>query len=126
MTEKKYASLHAHSDYSNLKVIDSINKVKDLIDGAYNKGLHAIALTDHDTISGHIKAIQHFRAKYLETPFKLILGNEIYLTREGLNSTNYEKGEKFYHVLLLAKDAVGHEQIRKLSSRAWSRGPKLW
>lgn len=121
MTEKKYASLHAHSDYSNLKVIDSINKVKDLIDGAYNKGLHAIALTDHDTISGHIKAIQHFRAKYLETPFKLILGNEIYLTREGLNSTNYEKGEKFYHVLLLAKDAVGHEQIRKLSSRAWSR-----
>ena len=26
MSEKKYASLHAHSDYSNLKVIDSINK----------------------------------------------------------------------------------------------------
>jgi DNA polymerase-3 subunit alpha len=121
MKEMKYASLHAHSDYSNLKVIDSINKVKDLIDGAYNKGLHAIALTDHDTISGHVKAVQHFHAKYLDTPFKLILGNEIYLTREGLNSENYEKGEKFYHVLLLAKDAVGHEQIRKLSSRAWSR-----
>jgi DNA polymerase-3 subunit alpha len=121
MSEKKYASLHAHSDYSNLKVIDSINKVGDLIDGAFNKGLHAIALTDHDTLSGHIKAIQHFKSKYLDKPFKLILGNEIYLTREGLNSENYEKGEKFYHVLLLAKDATGHEQLRKLSSRAWSR-----
>jgi DNA polymerase-3 subunit alpha len=121
MNEKKYASLHAHSDYSNLKVIDSINKVADLIDGAFNKGLHAIALTDHDTLSGHVKAIQHFKSKYLEKPFKLILGNEIYLTKEGLNSENYEKGEKFFHVLLLAKDAEGHEQLRKLSSRAWSR-----
>jgi DNA polymerase III subunit alpha len=121
MNEKKYASLHAHSDYSNLKVIDSINKVGDLIDGAFNKGLHAIALTDHDTLSGHVKAIQHFKSKYLDKPFKLILGNEIYLTREGLNSENYEKGEKFFHVLLLAKDAEGHEQLRKLSSRAWSR-----
>jgi len=121
MNEKKYASLHAHSDYSNLKVIDSINKVGDLIDGAFNKGLHAISLTDHDTLSGHVKAIQHFKSKYLDKPFKLILGNEIYLTREGLNSENYEKGEKFFHVLLLAKDAEGHEQLRKLSSRAWSR-----
>jgi len=121
MNEKKYASLHAHSDYSNLKVIDSINKVGDLIDGAFNKGLHAIALTDHDTLSGHVKAIQNFKSKYLDKPFKLILGNEIYLTREGLNSENYEKGEKFFHVLLLAKDAEGHEQLRKLSSRAWSR-----
>lgn len=121
MNEKKYASLHAHSDYSNLKVIDSINKIGDLIDGSFNKGLHAIALTDHDTLSGHVKAIQHFKSKYLDKPFKLILGNEIYLTREGLNSENYEKGEKFFHVLLLAKDAEGHEQLRKLSSRAWSR-----
>jgi DNA polymerase-3 subunit alpha len=121
MSEKKYASLHAHSDYSNLKVIDSINKIGDLIDGSFNKGLHAIALTDHDTLSGHVKAVQHFKSKYLDKPFKLILGNEIYLTREGLNSENYEKGEKFYHVLLLAKDLIGHEQLRKLSSRAWSR-----
>jgi DNA polymerase III subunit alpha len=121
MLEKKYAGLHNHSDFSNLKVIDSINKVTDLIDGAYNKGLYAVALTDHDTLSGHVKAVQHFKSKYLDKPFKLILGNEIYLTREGLNSENYEKGEKFYHVLLLAKDAEGHEQLRKLSSRAWSR-----
>ena len=121
MKDKQYSSLHAHSDFSNLKVIDSINKIGDLIDNAFAKGLYAIALTDHDTVSGHVKAIQHFKSKYLDKPFKLILGNEIYLTREGLNSDNYEKGEKFYHVLLLAKDAIGHEQIRQLSSRAWSR-----
>ena len=28
----KYASLHNHTSYSNLKLIDSINKVEDLID----------------------------------------------------------------------------------------------
>jgi DNA polymerase III subunit alpha len=118
---KKYASLHAHTQYSNLKVIDSINKENDLIDNAYSKGLSAIAITDHDTLSGHIKAIQYFKSKYADKDFKLILGNEIYLSRQDLTADNYEKGEKFYHVLLLAKDAEGHEQLRKLSSRAWSR-----
>ena len=44
----KYASLHCHTSYSNLKLIDSINKVEDLIDYGYDLGLHAIAITDHD------------------------------------------------------------------------------
>lgn len=116
-----YASLHNHSDYSNIKVIDSINKLEDLIDEAYKKGLYAVSLTDHDTISGHVKAIQHFKKNYKDKEFKLILGNEIYLAREGLNSSNYQKGEKFNHFLILAKNKIGHKQMRELSSRAWER-----
>ena len=119
--KNSYASIHAHTEYSNIKIIDSINKVEELIDRAYDKGLHAIAITDHDTLSGHVRAIKHFKSTYQDKDFKLILGNEIYLTREGLSSDNYEKGEKFYHLLLLAKDAVGHKQLRQLSSRAWDR-----
>lgn len=118
---RSYAGLHNHSEYSNLKLIDSINKVEDLIDKAFEKGLSAVALTDHDALSGHIRAIQHYKKKYQEQDFKLILGNEIYVSREGLTSENYEKGEKFYHMVLLAKDKIGHEQLRKLSSRAWDR-----
>lgn len=119
--KNSYASLHAHTEFSNIKLIDSINKVEELIDRAFDKGLHAIAITDHDTLSGHVRAIKHFKSNYADKDFKLILGNEIYITREGLNSSNYEKGEKFYHLLLLAKDAEGHKQLRQLSSRAWDR-----
>ena len=46
--------------------------------------------------------------------FKLILGNEIYLAREGLTEALFEKGEPFFHLLLIAKDAIGHKQIREL------------
>lgn len=119
--EKTYASLHAHTEFSNIKIIDSINKVEELIDRAFDKGLNAIAITDHDTLSGHVRAIKHFKNNYVDKDFKLILGNEIYIAREGLSATNYEKGEKFYHLLLLAKDAIGHKQLRELSSRAWDR-----
>ena len=54
--------------------------------------------------------------------FKVILGNEIYLCRNGLNAENYNKDyDRYYHFILLAKDAIGHKQIREISTRAWKR-----
>ena len=32
-----------------------------------------------------------------------------------------KKGERFYHLVLLAKDKIGHDQIREISSKAWER-----
>lgn len=55
--------------------------------------------------------------------FKVILGNEIYLCRNGLTPQNFDRAQdRWYHFILLAKDAQGHEQIRELSTRAWMRG----
>ena len=52
----------------------------------------------------------------------MIQGNEIYLCRNGLNTSNFKAGQdKYYHFILLAKDEKGHEQIRELSTRAWLR-----
>ena len=54
--------------------------------------------------------------------FKVIFGNEIYLCRNGLNNENFVSGQdKYYHFILLAKDAIGHQQIREISTRAWLR-----
>ena len=66
---KSYASIHAHTEYSNIKIIDSINKVEELIDRAYDKGLKAIAITYHDTLSGHVRAIKHFINNYEDKEF---------------------------------------------------------
>ena len=50
------------------------------------------------------------------------MGNEIYLCRDGLTGENFEKGkDKYFHFILLAKNAEGHKQIRELSTRAWMR-----
>ena len=45
--------------------------------------------------------------------FKLALGNEIYLT------DTRDNGQKYYHFILIAKDAIGHRALRELSSIAW-------
>lgn len=122
-----YVSLHNHSEYSNLRLLDSINKINDLIKHAHDIGLSGVALTDHESLSGHVKAQSYVEEQKKKNPeawkdFKLMLGNEIYLCRDGLNGENYKSGvDKYYHFILIAKDAVGHQQLRELSSRAWNR-----
>ena len=119
-----YTSLHNHTEYSNLRLLDCINKVEDIIKYAHDIGLNGMAITDHEALSAHIKALKYYNQKVKDDEswgnFKLILGNEIYLCRNGLNLDTYEKGEKYPHFILLAKDAIGHAQLRELSTRAWS------
>lgn len=120
-----YVNLHTHSEYSNLKVIDSINKLDVLIKTAKDIGLRGMALTDHDTLSGHVKALNFYKSMCEKDEswkdFKLILGNEIYLTENGRNKETAAKGQRYPHFILLALDSIGHEQIREISSRAWNR-----
>lgn len=140
-----YCSLHVHSDYSNIRMLDSISQLPQLFERARELGLNGLAITDHESLSGHIKAIKYvedkrstYQKKYEKEEnenkkelikkeldywnnFKLILGNEIYLTRNNLTKENYVKGQdKYYHFILLAKDPEGHKQLRRLSSSAWS------
>lgn len=116
-------SLHNHTEYSNERLRDCIIKPKDLIDYAIELGHSVVAFTDHETISGAVKIEKYYTKIKKEHPdFKVIQGNEIYLCRNGLNTQNYKSGQdKYYHFILLARDVIGHEQIRELSTRAWMR-----
>ena len=116
-------SLHNHTDMSNQRLRDSINRYNELIDYAIELGHEVIAITEHETISNAVKVEKYYNKIKKEHPdFKVILGNEIYLCRDGLDGQNFVKGsDKYFHFILLAKDAVGHEQIRELSTRAWMR-----
>ena len=106
--------VHAHTEYSNIRLLDCINKPKDLINRAIELGLAGIAITDHECLSGHIKANKYAREIQKEHPdFKVALGNEIYLVDAR------ENGIKYYHFILIAKDKEGHKQLRQLSSLAW-------
>lgn len=119
-------SLHNHTDYSNLRLRDSINRYDTLINYAIELGHEVIAITEHESISNAVKVEKYYKKIKEEHPnFKVILGNEIYLCRDGLNKDNFKKGkDKYYHFILLAKDAEGHRQIRELSTRAHKRSYK--
>ena len=105
---------HSHTEYSNLRLVDSINKPELLIDRAIELGLRGIALTDHECLSGHIRVQKYWdKIKSANPNFKVALGNEIYLT------DTRDKSQKYYHFILIAKDKIGHRQLRELSSIAW-------
>lgn len=89
---------------------DAITKYTDLIDYAIELGHECIAITEHECVSNAIKVEKYYKKIKEKNPkFKVILGNEIYLCRNGLNQENYVRGEdKYFHFILLAKDAIGH------------------
>lgn len=122
--ENEYpGSLHNHTDFSNLRVRDAINTVDGLMDYAIELGHEVLAFTEHETVANAIKIQEAYEKRKKDNPdFKVILGNEIYLCRNGLDKDNFVPGEdQYFHFILLAKDSEGHKQIRELSTRAWMR-----
>lgn len=100
-----------------------------MLEYAHELGLKGAAITDHEALSSFVKAELFLNQKKKEDEswkdFKLILGNEIYLCRNGLNKDNFVKGtDKFFHFILLSKDYEGYKQLCELSSRAWKRAYK--
>lgn len=121
-----FVPLHNHSDYSNIRLLDCVNSVEELIRTAGNLGYKGVALSDHESVSGHVQAIKKTRELkqkgVISEDFKLILANEIYLVDDVEETkTNYQSGiTKFPHFLIISKNKKGHDQMRYLSSLAWS------
>ena len=100
--------------YSNIRLLDCINRPDKLIEKAFELGMSGIAITDHECLSAHMEVNQFMKQFREEHPdFKVALGNEIYLT--DTRDTN----QKYWHFILIAKDAIGHRALRELSSTAW-------
>ena len=121
MTQPFY--IHNHTQYSNLRLRDSIVKENLLIDEAIKLGLPGIAITDHESLASHVKALKYMKklkSEGKDNDFKLALGNEIYLVNEEETKILLENKErvKYYHFILVAKNRSGYQAIRKLSSMA--------
>lgn len=112
-----YFNNHTHTEYSNLRLLDCINKPEELIDKAIEVGLTGLAITDHESLSAHIKVNKYAKKIREKNPdFVIALGNEIYLT------DTRDLGQKYYHFILIAKDEDGYRGLKELSSIAWMNG----
>ena len=101
---------HVHTEMSNFRLLDSINKLSNLITRGKEIGLAGLAITDHETIA---QAVRICKLQKENPDFKIAIGNEIYLIDER------KSGQKYYHQILIAKDKIGFKQLRVLSSLAW-------
>lgn len=105
---------HTHTTISNLRLLDCINDPIQLIDKAIELGLAGIAITDHEALCAHMDVNEYAKKLQKTHPeFTVALGDEIYLT------DTRDKGQKYYHFILIAKDAIGHRCLRELSTKAW-------
>ena len=110
----KRFEVHSHTHYSNIRLLDCINKPKELVNRAIELGLAGIAITDHECVSSAVLLNKYQKEIEKEHPdFKIAIGNEIYLTN------TRENNQKYYHFILIAKDKIGFKQLKELSSRAW-------
>lgn len=117
-----YVGLHNHTDASNLRMLDCCNKLNDLVNKAIEIGLSGIAITDHESLSNHIKAIKlQKKLQEQDIDFKIILGDECYLidSLEEVRDNYQSKITKFFHFIIIAKDSIGYKQLRKISTVAW-------
>lgn len=111
---REYFGIHNHTMYSNIRLLDCINRPKDLILKAKELGLSGICITDHECLSAHVEVNKIATDMQKTDPnFRIALGNEIYLVAER------GSGQKYYHFIVMAKDAIGHKGLRELSSTAW-------
>lgn len=109
-----YFNNHSHTEFSNLRLLDCINKPEALIDKAIELGLTGIAITDHESLSAHMRVNKYVKKIRESHPdFTIALGNEIYLT------DTRDQGQRYYHFILIAKDEIGYRGLKELSSIAW-------
>jgi DNA polymerase-3 subunit alpha len=108
-----FVHLHTHSEYS---VLDGAIKIDDLVTKAIQYKMPALALTDHGNMFGALE----FYQKATMNGVKPIIGEEFYVARDSMKKR--EKGEKPFHLIMLAKDEDGYRNLLYLSSYAYLEG----
>lgn len=117
-----FTHLHVHSQYS---LLDGKAAIPELVDKAISDGMKGIALTDHGNMFGIKEFYNYVKKKNSGKPdeekFKPILGCEMYVARDRMTDRR-DKGDKGYHLIVLAKNLKGYHNLVKLVSKAWTDG----
>lgn len=119
-----FIHLHTHSHYS---ILDGISKIDRIVEKTAEYGQSAVALTDH----GNMFGIMDFRKECEEhnkkqkgkdkpALIKPIFGAELYIAPK--SRFEKDKEEKYYHIVLLAKNMDGYKNLVRLCSLGYMEG----
>ncbi|MEL7622027.1 MAG: DNA polymerase III subunit alpha [Clostridiales bacterium] len=113
MTE--FVHLHNHTCYS---LLDGACKIRSLLARAKELGMDSLAITDHGVMYGVVE----FYKEAKKAGIHPVIGCEVYVAPR----TRWDKvaglDEKPYHLVLLAENQTGYENLIKLVSRSWLEG----
>jgi len=109
-----FTHLHVHTEYS---LLDGMCRISDLIERARELGMTSLAITDHGVMYGVIQ----FYLAAREAGIKPIIGCEIYLA-PGNRFDRSARDKDYYHLVLLAKDRAGYQNLLQLVTLAHLEG----
>ena len=109
-----FTHLHVHTEYS---LLDGSAKIKELVQRVRELGMNSIAITDHGAMYG---AVEFYKAA-LDAGVKPIIGCEVYVA-EGSRFKKEGKGGGYYHMVLLAENNEGYQNLIKLVSYGFTEG----
>jgi DNA polymerase-3 subunit alpha len=115
-----YVGLHVHTHYS---LYDGIATPEEYVGRASELGMPAIAITDHGSLSGHREMYRAAKGKGV----KPILGIEGYMTEDRFDRRDRADRTEpldlvYNHIILLAKNKIGLENLNKINEIAWTEG----
>ena len=115
-----YVGLHVHTHYS---LFDGIATPQEYVDRAVELGMPAIAITDHGSLSGHREMYRTAK----DAGIKPILGVEGYMAQDRFDHRDASEREHvldmvYNHIVILAKNQKGLENLNKLNEIAWTEG----
>lgn len=103
----KFVHLHTHSHYS---LLDGLGKIDNIVNRTKELGMDSIALTDHGNLYGAVE----FYKKAKKAGIKPILGIEAYVAPTDHKLKQATGEEKYYHLILLAKNNTGWKNLIQL------------
>ncbi len=108
-----FAHLHSHTEYS-LK--DATNKIKEYVARVKELGMTSCAITDHGVMYGCID----FYKECMKQGINPVIGCEVYVAPNSRLDRNKE--EKYYHLILLAENNTGYQNLVKIVSQGFIDG----
>ncbi|MDR0865494.1 MAG: DNA polymerase III subunit alpha, partial [Candidatus Symbiothrix sp.] len=118
-----FVHLHVHSHYS---LLDGMSTIPGLVDKAIKNGMKAMALTDHGNMFGAKELYDYVnkknKGKEAHEKFKPILGVEAYCARRTRFDKSTKEDGSGWHLVLLAKNKKGYQNLCKLVSTSWIDG----
>ncbi|MCL2496706.1 MAG: DNA polymerase III subunit alpha, partial [Clostridiales bacterium] len=110
-----FVHLHNHTEYS---LLDGAAKLDDLLARVCELGMDACAITDHGVMYGVID----FYNKARNLGVKPIIGCEVYVAGGSRFERGGSKSEAAYHLVLLAENNIGYQNLCRLVSLAYLEG----
>ena len=109
-----FAHLHVHTEYS---LLDGSSRIHQLISRVKELGMEHIAITDHGVMFGIIDFYKQAVAEGLNPSLAVR-----YTLRQGLEQKDPRKDQNQSHLVLLAKDQRGYDNLKKIVSKGFIDG----